>query len=292
MKLKGSFVALITPFTPKGTLDEVAYRKLVKRQVRAGTSGLVPCGSTGEAATLTTEEYGIAVRIAVEEAGRLPVFAGLATNDTAKAVVMAHAARRLGADGILLLAPYYLKPTQEGLFQHFTIVAKAARLPIIAYNIPGRTAINIEPRTLARIANARRNVIAVKEASGSPDQVSGILTLAPKGFTVMAGDDSMALPMMALGAKGVISVIANIAPSQTARLCSLALCSRSSAAAALHLRLFPLMKALFLETNPIPVKAAMAMMGLARAESRLPLTPITPENRRLLRAQLKKLGLV
>ncbi len=242
---------------------------------------------------MSPEEYAITVRIAVEtSAGRLPVIAGVGTNDTAKAAALAHKAGKLGADGILLLCPYYNKPTQEGIFRHFTKVARSVKLPVVAYNIPGRTGVNILPRTLARIAHSAKNVVAVKEASGSTDQVSEILRLAPKGFSVLSGDDSMTLPMMAVGAKGVVSVIANIAPRRTSRLCSLALSGDFAAARRLHLKMFPLMKALFLETNPIPVKAALEMMGLCRGEPRLPLTPLTAPSRARLRREMKAFGLL
>ncbi len=293
MKLHGSLVALATPFTNQGLLAEKAFRNLVRLHLRSGTSGLVPCGSTGEAATLTNEEYSLAVRIAVETSkGRLPVFAGVGSNDTAKAVAIAVKAKKLGADGLLVLAPYYNKPTQEGIYRHFRTVAKSVSLPIIAYNIPGRTAVNILPKTLARIAHSCKNVIAVKEASGSIDQVSETLRIAPRGFTVLSGDDSLTLPMMAVGAKGVISVVANIAPRLTAELCRLALQGNMSRARKLHLKMFPLVKSLFLETNPIPLKAALEMMGLSRGEPRLPLTPLTPALKPRLRRELAKLGLV
>lgn len=293
MKLQGSFTALATPFTSKGFLAEKAYRNLVRRQLRAGTSGLVPCGSTGEAATLTNEEYCLAVRIVVETSkGKLPVFAGVGSNDTAKAVAIAVKAKKLGADGLLVLAPYYNKPTQEGIYRHFRTIAKSVSLPIIAYNIPGRTGVNILPETLARIAHSCKNVVAVKEASGSTDQVSETLRIAPRGFTVLSGDDSMTLPMMAVGAKGVISVVANIAPRLTAELCRLALQGNMNRARKLHLKMFPLVKSLFVETNPIPLKAALEMMGLIRGEPRLPLTPLTPSLKPRLKRELTKLGLL
>lgn len=290
--LKGSYVALATPFAADGSLDQAAYRRLVRSHLGCGTAGLVACGSTGEAATLSHEEYRRVLELTLEESrGALPVIAGVGTNDTAKAVELAREAETLGADALLLLAPYYNKPTQDGLYLHFKTVAKSSRLPIIAYNIPGRTAVNILPATLARIARDCPSVIAVKEAAGSVDQVSELLTLAPKGFTVLSGDDSLTWPMMAVGAKGVISVVANIAPRQSAELCRLALAGEMAQARALHLKLFPLIKALFIETNPIPVKAALEMLGLCRAEPRLPLTPLSAKNRPLLRRALKDFGL-
>lgn len=293
MKLEGSYTALITPFDAKERLDEEALRKLIRLQLKGGTSGLVPCGSTGEAATLTHGEYRRVIEIALEETrGELPVIAGVGANATWKALELAREAESLGADALLLLAPYYNKPTQDGLFEHFRAVAKASRLPIIAYNIPGRTAVNVLPKTLARIARACPNVVAVKEAAGSLDQVSEILTLLPKDFTVLSGDDSLTLPMMSVGARGVVSVVSNIAPKETAALCAHALKGENAKAAALHLKMFPLIKALFVETNPIPVKAAASLMKLCSARPRLPLTPISSSNLSLLRAEMKRFGLI
>lgn len=293
MKLEGSYVALVTPFDREGRLDEDAYRGLIRRQLKAGTRGLVPCGSTGEAATLMHEEYRRAIEIACAESrGEVPVIAGVGTNATWKAVESAREAESLGADALLVLAPYYNKPTQEGIYQHFRAVCRESRLPVIVYNIPGRTGVNILPKTLARMAKDLPNVVAVKEAAGSLDQVSEILTLTKPGFTVLSGDDSLTLPMMSIGARGVISVVANIAPRETQALCAAALKGDHKRAAALHLKLFPLIKSLFVETNPIPVKAALSMMGLCRPEPRLPLTPLSAENRPALKKALKESHLI
>jgi 4-hydroxy-tetrahydrodipicolinate synthase len=290
MRFSGSYVALVTPFDSEGRLDEEAYRELAARQVKAGTAGLVPCGSTGEAATLTHEEYRRCVEIACEVSqGDASVVAGIGTNATWKAVEQAREAETLGADALLVLAPYYNKPTQEGLYQHFRAVCRETRLPVMLYNIPGRTAVNVAPQTIARLAKDCPNLQSVKEAAGSLDQVSEILKLAPR-LDVLSGDDSLTVPMMAVGARGVVSVVANVAPKETAKLVALALKGDYKAAAALHLKLFPLIKALFVETNPIPVKAAMALLGLCRPEPRLPLTPLAPENRAALRAALKSFG--
>ena len=290
MKLQGSYPALLTPFR-HGALDEAAIRNLVSRLIRGGSSGLVPCGSTGEAATLSAAEYRRVISIVVEEARRkVPVIAGVGTNDTAKAREMAETAASLGADALLVLTPYYNKPTQEGIFLHFQEVARTVRLPIIAYNIPGRTAVNIQPATMARMARACRNIVAVKEASGSLDQVSEILNLCPPGFTVLSGDDSLTLPMLAIGARGVISVVANILPQDTARLCTSFLKGDAGTAQRIHRKLFPLIKALFIETNPIPLKTAAAMMGICRNELRLPLTPISSEHAKLLARELRAYG--
>lgn len=293
MKFEGSYVALVTPFDSEGRLDEGAYRELVRRQIKGGTKGLVPCGSTGEAATLLHEEYRRCIEICMEESrGDIPVMAGIGTNATWKAIEMAREAESLGVDALLVLAPYYNKPTQEGLYQHFRAVARETRLPVMIYNIPGRTAVNMAPATITRIAKDCPNVLAVKEAAGSLDQVSEILTLAPKGFVVMSGDDSLTLPMMAVGARGVVSVVANIAPKQTQALCEAYLKGDTKKAAALHLKLFPLVKSLFVETNPIPVKAALEMMGQCRAEPRLPLTPLSAAARPALKKALKNFGLL
>jgi len=290
---EGSFCALVTPFDAEGRLDEDSYRELIRRQIAGGTSGLVPCGSTGEAATLLHEEFRRALEIACAESrGDVPVMAGIGTNATWKAVEGAREAESLGADALLVLAPYYNKPTQEGLYQHFRAVACETRLPVMLYNIPGRTAVNVAPATIARLAKDCPNVVAVKEAAGSLDQVSEILTLAPKGFTVMSGDDSLTIPMMSVGARGVVSVVANVAPKQTAALVSAFLKGDVKKAAALHLKLFPLIKALFVETNPIPVKAALGMLGLCRPEPRLPLTPLSAAARPAVKKALKDFGLL
>jgi 4-hydroxy-tetrahydrodipicolinate synthase len=293
MMFEGSFCALVTPFDAEGRLDEDSYRELIRRQIAGGTSGLVPCGSTGEAATLLHEEFRRALEIACAESrGDVPVMAGIGTNATWKAVEGAREAESLGADALLVLAPYYNKPTQEGLYQHFRAVACETRLPVMLYNIPGRTAVNVAPATIARLAKDCPNVVAVKEAAGSLDQVSEILTLAPKGFTVMSGDDSLTIPMMSVGARGVVSVVANVAPKQTAALVSAFLKGDVKKAAALHLKLFPLIKALFVETNPIPVKAALGMLGLCRPEPRLPLTPLSAAARPAVKKALKDFGLL
>ncbi len=293
MKFEGSYVALVTPFDRDGRLDEDAYRHLIHRQLKGGTCGLVPCGSTGEAATLMHEEYRRAIEIACDESrGEVPVIAGVGANATWKAVESAREAESLGADALLVLAPYYNKPTQEGIYQHFRAVACESRLPIIAYNIPSRTGVNIAPKTMARLAKDFPSIIAVKEAAGSLDQVSEILALTKPGFTVLSGDDSLTLPMMSVGARGVVSVVANIAPKETQALCAAALKGDYKKAAALHLKLFPLIKSLFIETNPIPVKAALAMMGVCRPEPRLPLTVLSAENRPALKKALKESGLI
>jgi 4-hydroxy-tetrahydrodipicolinate synthase len=293
VRLEGSYCALITPFDSEGRLDEDAYRALISRQLKGGTAGLVPCGSTGEAATLLPEEHRRAIELCCEETrGEAPVIAGVGTNATWRAVEAAREAESLGADALLVLAPYYNKPPQEGLYLHFRAVARETRLPVVVYNIPGRTAVNVAPATLARLVRDCPNVVGLKDAAGSLDQTSETLRLCGPRLTVLSGDDSLTLPMLSLGARGVVSVLANVAPKETAALVSLFLKGETKKAAALHARLLPMMKALFVETNPIPVKAALAMMGLCRPEPRLPLTTLSPAARPAVRKALKDLRLI
>ena len=292
MKLEGCYTALTTPFKAAGALDEPAFRKLLRRQIQGKVSGLVVCGSTGEAATLTHEEFRRLIEIAMQESqGDVPVIAGISANATHKAIELSREAESLGVDGLLVLVPYYNKPVQEGIYRHFCAVAQGTDLPIIVYNIPGRTGVNLLPKTLARIAKSCPNIAAIKEAAASLDQVSEILSLMP-GFTVLSGDDSLTLPMMAVGAMGAVSVVSNIAPRQTSELCRAFLSGNRKKARLIHLKMFSLVKALFIETNPIPIKAAQEMMGLCRADMRLPLTLMAIQNRALLRAELKKSGLI
>lgn len=293
MRFEGCYTALVTPFEKSGRLDEAGFRRLLRLQLKGGVAGLVPCGSTGEAATLTHDEHRRLVELTLEESqGAVPVIAGVGANATWKAVELAREAETLGADALLLLAPYYNKPTQDGLYAHFAAVARGTRLPVILYNIPGRTAVNVAPATIAKLAHELPNIAAVKEAAGSLDQVSEILVKAPKGFTVLSGDDSLTIPMMSVGARGVVSVVSNIAPNRTRRLCEDFAAGKTKQAAAAHLELFPLIKALFCETNPIPVKAALELMGVCGGQPRLPLTPLTSGNRALLKRELKAAGLL
>ncbi len=288
MKLQGSFTALITPFR-NGAVNEAALRRLIRRQIKAGTNGLVPCGSTGEAATLHPHEYRRVIEIAVEEAnGRIPVVPGVGTNATDKTIAQARQVAAWGADALLVIVPYYNKPTQAGLYNHFAAVAKAVPVPIVVYNIPGRTGVNLQPSTLAKLARNFKNIIATKEAAGSLDQVSHIISLCPAGFIVLSGDDSLTVPMMSIGAKGVISVIGNLYPRQNAQMAAAALKGDFKTAGRLHKRLFPVVKGLFLETNPIPVKAAAEMKHLCSGEVRAPLTPMTSGARAKLRGILRR----
>lgn len=285
----GSIVALITPFRD-GNIDEKALAGLVDFHVENGTSAVLPCGTTGESATMSHEEHLRVIRIVLEAAdGRIPVIAGTGSNSTAEAIHLTSEAARLGADGALLVCPYYNKPTQEGLYLHYRKIAEEVDIPQIVYNVPSRTGRNIDPDTIARLAELK-NVAAVKEASGSLDQASQIASLCD--ITILSGDDSLTLPLMSVGAKGVISVAANVAPSRTAELCRRWLDGDPKGARELHLELMPLFKALFLETNPIPVKAAAAAMGLVSEEYRLPLCPPSDANRLKLMEVLKETGLV
>ncbi len=293
MKLEGCLTALVTPFQKDGRIDEPALRRILRLQLKGSVAGLVPCGSTGEAATLTQDEYRRVVEITLEESqGAIPVVAGIGTNATWKALEMAREAEALGADALLLLAPYYNKPTQEGLYAHFSAVARGTRLPVILYNIPGRTAVNVAPATIARLSRDCQNLIGVKEAAGSLDQVSEILVHSRPGFAVVSGDDSLTLPMLSVGARGVISVVSNIAPKAASQLCASFLSGDARKARGLHLKLFPLIKALFIETNPIPVKAALELMDICGGQPCLPLTPLTNASRALLKKELKAFGLI
>ncbi len=291
LKLKGCFTAIITPF--KGDKPDLeALRRVVRFQVKNGADGLVPCGSTGEAATLSEEEYLEVIKTVVEEAkGKLPVMPGAGTNSTAKSVELVKKVSALGVDGLLAIVPYYNKPTQDGMKAHFGALAAATRLPVVLYNIPGRTGVNMLPATALALAGGCSNIVGIKEASGNLDQVSEIVNRAPKGFAVMSGDDSLTLPMMSVGARGVISVVSNIAPAQVSRMCALFREGRTGEAAEMHHRLFPLVKNLFTETNPIPVKYAASLLGLCRPEPRLPLTPFTQAKRAGLRAAMVKFGI-
>jgi len=285
----GSFVAIVTPFK-NGQLDEKAFAELVEFQIANGTHGIVPCGTTGESATLSHQEHERLVALTVEVVyGRVAVVAGTGSNSTEEAVDFTKHAKAIGADGALLITPYYNKPTQEGLFQHYAAVAKAADIPLVLYNIPGRTGVNMAPGTVARLA-AIPTVVAIKEGSGSLPQVSDILQQCGDQITVLSGDDALTLPMMALGAKGVISVTANVAPADMANLVNSALKGNYEDARTFHYKLAPLFTTLFNETNPIPVKAALAHMGKIQEELRLPLTPMLSEYRETLHQAMKSCG--
>ena len=271
--LSGCYTALITPLRD-GRVDEHALRALVLRQIAGGASGLVPCGTTGEAPALTSAEWDRVVTIVVETAaGALPVLAGTGSNSTATAIERTARARALGADGALVVTPYYNKPTQEGLYRHFAAIAEAVDLPLVLYNVPGRTSVNLLPETAIRLA-AVPGIVGIKEASGSLDQASQIVREAPDDFVVLSGDDSLTLPMMAAGGRGVISVVSNIVPEAVSAMTAACLAGDFATGRAMHLALFDLCRAMFVETNPVPVKAAAALLGYCTPEVRLPLAPL------------------
>ena len=289
---QGSFVALVTPFRD-GRVDEAKLRELVEFQITHGTDGLVPCGTTGESPTLTHDEHKRVVEIVLETAReRVPVIAGTGSNSTSEAIDLTRHAERAGASGALVVNPYYNKPTQEGLYRHFRAVAEAVTIPIITYNIAGRTAVNVETATMARLARECHNIVGVKEASGSLDQMSQVIAACGPSFSVLSGDDNITLPVMAIGGHGVISVIANIVPRETADMVHAALDGDFKRARELHFRLFPLARAAFLETNPIPIKEAMAMAGMLEPEFRLPMCRMGEANRETLRGVLRQYALV
>ena len=288
---KGSIVAIVTPFKD-GKFDEKAYSKLIEWHIAQGTRGIVPCGTTGEASTLDFEEHYRVIEVAVKTARkRIPIIAGTGANATDEAITLTRKAEELGADGALLVTPYYNKPTQEGLYRHYKAVSKAVNIPIVLYNVPGRTAVNLLPSTVARLMECK-NIVAIKEATGDMKQVSEIIRLCGDRITVLSGDDFTVLPLLALGGKGVISVTANIAPKAMAALCNAWERGDIKKARKLHYQLEPLNAAMFIETNPIPVKTAAAMMGKIQEEFRLPLCEMSPANREKLKGVLKSAGIL
>jgi 4-hydroxy-tetrahydrodipicolinate synthase len=291
----GVYTALVTPFTASGAIDEPALRALVKRQIAAGVRGIVPCGTTGESATLDPAEHARVVGIVADEARsaarRIQVVAGAGSNDTRKAIALARVSAEAGADALLVVTPYYNKPTQAGLLAHYRAIADAVDLPIVLYNVPGRTGVNLLPETTLELAKDAR-FAAVKEASGDLDQASAILRRRPERFSVLSGEDSLTLSMMALGADGVVAVVSNEAPELLVRLVDLARAGRRDEAAACHARLYPLMRANFRESNPIPVKWALARMGLIGGSLRLPLVPLSPAHHAPLEEALELAGVL
>jgi len=290
--IQGSIVAMVTPFR-NGAVDEAKVRELVEWHVASGTDGIVPCGTTGESPTLTHDEHKRVVEIVVDAArGRIPIIAGTGSNSTAEAIDLTSHAKKAGARAALVVNPYYNRPTQEGLYRHFRAVAEAVDIPILVYNIQSRTAVNVETDTLQRLARDCPTIVGVKEASGSLDQMTQVILACGPDFSVVSGDDNLTLPLMSVGGRGVISVIANIVPRETAEMTHAALAGDWKLARELHLRLFPLCRAVFIETNPIPVKEAMAMMGMLEPEFRLPLCRMGDANRERLRAILTQHGLL
>lgn len=287
----GSLVAIVTPFR-KGKVDERALAELIEWQITKGTSGIVPCGTTGESATLSHDEHNRVIELTVEVVRRrVPVIAGTGSNSTDEAITLTRHAKQAGVDGALLITPYYNKPTQEGLYRHYKAIAEAVDLPLVLYNIPGRTGVNMLPATIARLS-AIQTIIGVKEGSGSVQQASDIVQMCGDRLTVLAGDDSLTLPMMAVGGKGVITVTANIMPAEMAGLVKAFAEGRVEEARRLHFKLSPLFTALFYETNPIPVKEALGLMGRIDPELRLPLCPMGQDTREKLIGVLKEAALI
>lgn len=296
-RLRGSIVALVTPFSGRhvkaGKVDEKKLRELVEFHVKNNTFGIVPCGTTGESATLSWAEHERVIEIVIEAAEkRIPVIAGTGSNSTEEAVMLTRQAAKFGADATLHVAPYYNRPTQRGLYLHFKAVAECADVPVILYNIASRTGINIEPETIAKLAQDCRNIVGVKEASGSLEQMSRIKSLCPPEFTLLSGDDALTLPVLAIGGRGVISVVANIVPKDVANMVEAFEKANLKKAQELHYRLLPLIKAMFIETNPIPVKTAMGLLKMCEPDLRLPMCAMSPENLEKLKKALRDYGLL
>ncbi len=287
----GSIVAIVTPFR-KGKVDEEAYRQLIEFQIQNGTTAIVPCGTTGESATLSIEEHNRVIEIAVSAVNkRVPVIAGTGGNSTSEAIELTAHAKKTGADATLQVVPYYNKPTQEGLYQHFKAIAEAVPLPQVVYNIPGRTGVNMLPQTVARVAGLPE-VVAIKEASGDLGQMAEVVRLTGDKITLLSGDDNLTLPVLAIGGKGVISVVANIVPKDSADMVNAWEKGDVEGARALFYKLLPLCQAMFYETNPIPVKTSLALMGKIDGELRLPMCPMIPANLDRLKAALKAYGVI
>lgn len=289
---RGSIVALVTPFTETG-IDEQKIYELVKFQIENGTNGIVPCGTTGESPTLTTAEHNRVIEVTVDAVNkRIPVIAGTGSNSTAEAIALTQHAEHAGADAALVVTPYYNKPTQKGLYLHFKAVAESVKIPIILYNIEGRTARNIETSTVAKLARDCKNIIGVKEASGNLDQVRAVREACGNNFIILSGDDALTLPMMEIGAKGVISVVANIIPHDVVTMIELYNKGKKAEAEALNKKMMPLIAAMFVETNPIPVKKAVEMLGLCSGKVRLPLCEMEEQNLEKVQTALKNYGLL
>lgn len=287
----GAMVAIVTPFS-NGKIDEEAFRRLINFQIENGTQAIIPCGTTGESATFTHEEHKFVIEFTIKEVnGRVPVIAGTGSNSTAEAIELTRHAKEAGADAALMICPYYNKPTQEGLYQHFKAVAEAVPIPIVMYNIMARTGVNMVPETVARLAGID-NIVGTKEASGNLQQMTEIIELCGPDFDVISGDDPLTLPLMAVGGTGVISVASNVAPGQVLEMTSAFLNGDLAKAQQLNLRLQALFRALFLETNPIPVKMALGFMGMIDPEMRLPLYPMGPANTEKLKKVLADYGLL
>jgi len=288
----GSLVAIVTPFTKEGELDEVKFRELIEWQVKEGTHGIVPCGTTGESATLSHEEHDRVMDITVDQvAGRVPVIVGTGSNSTREAIRLTRHAQQAGADAALLINPYYNRPTQEGLYQHFKAVAESCDIPQIVYNIPSRTAVNVLPDTMARLSEIK-NIIGVKEATGNLIQTTEMISLVHKDFLVLSGEDALNMPLLAIGAKGAISVLTNVVPGDMSRMMVDWFNGNTQTALEMHYKYYRLTQALFCETNPTPVKAVLAMMGKINEDVRLPLVGLMDKNKMMLNNILKEYQLI
>jgi len=289
---RGSIVAIVTPFK-NGRVDEEKLRGLIDFQIKNGSSGIVPCGTTGESATLNFDEHEKVIEITIDHVNkRVPVIAGTGSNSTEEAIMLTKQAASAGADASLQVSPYYNRPTQIGLYEHFKAIAQSVKIPIILYNIAGRTGVNIEPETIAKLATDCKNIVAVKEASGSLDQMSRIKQLCPKTFELISGDDSLTLPILSIGGTGIISVVANIVPRDVADLVTAFEKGDIKKARELHYKLLPLIKAVFLETNPMPIKTALGLLGMCEPDLRLPMCSMSADNLEKLKKALKDYGLL
>jgi 4-hydroxy-tetrahydrodipicolinate synthase len=292
-QFKGVYTAIVTPFKKDGSIDWKSLEKIVELQIQANVAGIVPCGTTGESPTLTEEEQVLVIKRVVELTNRrCQVIAGTGSNSTSHAVHLSKAAEKVGVDGCLVVNPYYNKPTQEGLYRHFKAVADSVNIPIVAYNIKGRTGVNLETDTLLRLISTCPNIIADKEASGDLVQIEEVIKKTPVDFCTLSGDDNLTLPILEMGGDGVISVASNFIPEKIVTLVELALAKKSEEAKQLHNSLMPLFEAIFIETNPIPIKAALAMHGICEENYRLPICELRPENRKRFESVLSELGLV
>ena len=288
---KGSITALVTPFK-HDEIDEKALKGLIEFQIKNGSDAIVPCGTTGESATLSYEEHERVVELAIEFAGKkIPVIAGTGSNSTKETIMLTEHAKKAGADAVLLITPYYNKPTQEGLYQHYKAVAEAVDIPMILYNVPGRTGVNMLPETVARLSEIK-NIVGIKEATGSLQQVSDTIEMARKDFIILSGDDFTTLPLLSVGGHGVISVTSNVAPKDVSQMCDAFFAGDIVEAKRLHYKLQPLHRAMFVETNPIPVKTALAIMGKVEEEFRLPLVKMGDANRKKLQKALSDYGVI
>ena len=288
MNFTGTYTAIVTPFQ-NGQLDEGALERIIKLQIKGGVDGIVPVGTTGESPTVDMAEHIKIIELSVKfAAGKIKVLAGTGGNATNEAIFLTQAAEKAGADGSLQVAPYYNKPTQEGLFQHFRAISRATKLPLVLYSIPGRCGVEISIDTVKRLAREYKNIVGIKEAGGSCDRVSQLRAALGENFTILSGDDSLTLPFMSVGAHGVVSVASNVIPKEVAQMVKLFASGKATAAIRLHEKYYPLFKDLFIETNPTPVKAALAMMKIIQEEYRLPLVPMNPKNWEALRTTLKR----